>query len=31
MRAETAYRLIQILYFDRFHEGEATYNLVRLA
>jgi hypothetical protein len=31
MRAETAYRLIQILYFDRFLEGEATYNLIRLA
>ena len=31
MRAETAYRLVPILYFDRFFDGQPTYNLIRLA
>ena len=31
MKVDTAYRLVQILYFDRFSEGQTMYNLGKLA
>ena len=31
MKASTAYRLVQILYFDKFSDGETLYKLGKLA